>query len=113
MSQYSSTVTLVSALLGAGGYAQAMPVTAAEPAPAQAVAVAELQRARVDIYLGHNREALAGIRSASRHLLASPAAVTAQTFTTLEEAAWLTRHDEYRRAEQALDQALLQITVAG
>ena len=111
MSQYSSTVTLVSALLGAGGYAQAMPVAAAEPAPAQAVA--ELQRARVDIYLGHNREALAGIRSASRHLLASPASVTAQTFTTLEEAAWLTRHDEYRRAEQALDQALLQITFAG
>ena len=90
---------------------QALPAAAAETIPVQAVV--ELQRARVEIYCGHNSQAVAGIRAASRQLRASPAAVPAQTFATLDEAAWLTRHDQYVRAEQALDKALLQIAIAG
>jgi hypothetical protein len=103
----SSMFTLVSALVGAGGYVQTNPVAAPAPVPEQVVF--DLKRARVDIYLGHNSQAVAGIRAAGRQLRALPGAVPARTFAMLDEAAWLTRHNEYARAEQVLDKALSQI----
>ena len=97
--------TLIGALVGAGAYAPEAPVVAAiAPIPLQAVA--DVRRARVDIYCGHNAQAVAGIRSASATLRVSNATVPAEALAALDQAAWMMRHDEYVRAEQALDAAL-------
>jgi len=111
MSNTPSLFTLVSALAGASAYAPVLPASAAEPIPRQAVA--DIQRARVEIYCGHSWQAVAVIRAASQQLRASSAAVPAETFAALDEAAWLARHDQYMRAEQALDTALVGIASPG
>jgi hypothetical protein len=98
-------------MVGAGAYAPVMPVSAAEPVPGQAVA--DIQRARVEIYCGHGWQAVAVIRAASQQLRDSTARVSGETFAALDEAAWLARHDQYARAEQALDTALVGIASPG
>ncbi|KQV78906.1 hypothetical protein [Rhizobacter sp. Root1221] len=106
----ATSLTLVKALVGATAYAQPAPSAAVEPIPVQAVA--HIHRARVDIYCGHNTEAVAGIRAASEQLRTSSAVVPAETFAALEQAAWLTRHDQYLQAEEALETALARMTPA-
>jgi hypothetical protein len=102
----SSMPTMLGALVGATAYAHA-PSAALEPIPAQALA--NIHRARVEIYCGHNGLAVAVIRSASQQLRDSTCAVPPGTFAALDEAAWLARRDDYERAEQALDTALAHI----
>jgi hypothetical protein len=111
MSTATSTLTLVKALVGATAYAQPLTAAVLEPIPVQAVAA--INRARVEIYCGHNAEAVAGIRAASQQLRASSAVVPAETFVALEQAAWLARHDQYVQAEQALETALARVTPEG
>ena len=103
----SSVFSLVGALVGAGAYATEAPVAAAVPHPQQAVA--DIHRARVEIYCGHNTLAVAGIRAASERLRASSALVPSATFAALDRAAWHARNNHHERAEQALDAALERI----
>jgi len=97
-------VSLVTALVGATTYAQAEPAAAANPIPLEAVT--EIRRARVEIYCGHNSEAVSGIRAAGRQLRALSSAVPPEVIAALDQADWLVRHRQYDRAEQALDTAL-------
>lgn len=107
----TSTLTLVQALVGANAYAQPAPSATVAPIPVQALA--QIQHARVEIYCGHNAQAVADIRGASQQLRASSAVVPRETFVALEQAAWLARHDQYVNAEQALETALAGITADG
>ncbi len=108
----TSTTRLVGALAAASSYVPAMTgATAAAAGPMSAPAVAELRKARVEIYCGHNNQAEAGIRAARRQLHASSFASSSPIFATLDEASWLTRHDQYELAEHALDKALDQLAM--
>lgn len=97
--------TLVSALASAGAYAHERPADAAASGNA-ALVVASIRHARVELYCGHNESAIAGIRSAREQLRASAGVVPAESLAALDQAAWLTRHDHYALAEQALEAAL-------
>ena len=100
----TSMLTLVSALVGAGAYAQDVP---AETAPAVPLAaVADIRRARVEIYCGHNSQAVASIRAARNQLTSLSASASARTLAALDQAARLTRQNQYTRAELALESAL-------
>ena len=86
----TSSTRFVGALAAASSYVPAM--TAVAPEPMSEHAVAELRKARVEIYCGHNNQAVAGIRAARRQLHASSMASSSPIFATLDEASWLTRH---------------------
>lgn len=103
----TSTTRFVGALAAANSYVPAVSAAASEPV--SAFAVAELQKARVEIYCGHNDQAVAGIRAARRQLHAASIASSAPIFATLDEASWLTRHDQHLLAEHALEKALDQL----
>lgn len=105
----TSTTRLVGALAAASGYVPTVSAAAAEPVPADAVA--ELRKARVEIYCGHNHQTVAGIRAARRQLHASSIASSSPVFATLDQASWLTRHDQHVQAEHALDKALDQLAM--
>jgi hypothetical protein len=110
----TSTIRLVGALAAASSYVPAMSAAAAADAqPISARAVAQLQQARIEIYCGHNNQAVAGIRAARRQLHASSMASSSPIFATLDQASWLTRHDQHLLAEHALDKALDQLATAG
>lgn len=109
MVNHPSTIALFGALVSAGAYAQAVPATVAAPIPTQAVQ--NIQRARVDIYCGHDQQAVAEIRLASRQLQASGAAASAEVLAALDEAAWLTRRRRHVLAEESLQSALNRIAV--
>lgn len=68
--------------------------------------LADIQAARVDLYCDHNDRAVADIRSARRHLEEADPTVQTAVLTALNRAAWLTRHDRFDDAEQALEEAL-------
>ncbi len=97
--------TLVSALASAGAYAHEPPAEAGTPGTAARV-VASIRHARVELYCGHNESAIAGIRNAREQLRAAAGVVPVESLAALDQAAWLTRHDHYVLAEQALDAAL-------
>jgi hypothetical protein len=103
----ASTFTLISALIAGSAYSPLLQDVRIEPIPAQAIA--DIRRARVEIYCGHNTQAVADIGAARRCLRASSTTLPREMLATLDHAAWLARHDHYRLAEEALDAALAQI----
>jgi hypothetical protein len=107
-----SMLTLVGALVGAGAYAPEPPADAAAGPLLPPQVAAEIRRARVEIYCGHNAAALAGIRTASRQLRAGGGAMPARTLAALDQAAWLARHNRHAAAELALEDALNQLPAA-
>jgi hypothetical protein len=112
MTSYTPVFTLVSALAGAGAYAHEAhepPTDAAARRNASQQAAAHIRLARVEIYCGHNALAMAGIRTAREQLRASAGPAPADTLAALDQAAWLTLHDQYTLAEQALDAALAHL----
>ncbi|HET7865089.1 MAG TPA: hypothetical protein VFL86_11860 [Burkholderiaceae bacterium] len=112
MPHYTPVFTLVSALAGAGAYAHEThepPAEAATRHNAAQQAVTQIRLARVEIYCGHNALAIAGIRTAREQLHASASPVPAESLAALDRAAWLTLHDQYTQAEQALDTALAHL----
>lgn len=102
-----SSLSLVGALVSAGAYAQ--PLTAAAQAPVPVQAVENILRARVDIYCGHHRQAMAEIRAARQQLSSPGSTMAAEALAALEEAAWLTRRHQHVLAEQALAAVWAQI----
>ena len=112
MTSYTPVFTLVSALAGAGAYAHEAPEPPADAAARRAAsqqAAAHIHHARVEIYCGHNAAAVAGIRTAREQLRASSSPVPAESLAALDQAAWLTLHDQYVQAEQALETALAHL----
>jgi hypothetical protein len=112
MTSYTPLFTLVSALAGAGAYAHEAhepPAEAAARRNASQQAAAQIHHARVEIYCGHNASAMAGIRTARERLRASASPVPAESLAALDQAAWLTLHDQYVQAEQALEAALAHL----
>lgn len=112
MTSYTPVFTLVSALAGAGAYAHEAhepPADAAARRTASQQAAAHIHHARVEIYCGHNAEAMAGIRTAREQLQASAGPAPAESLAALDQAAWLTLHDQYTLAEQALEAALAHL----
>ncbi|MBW0168649.1 MAG: hypothetical protein ACT6SF_05165 [Hydrogenophaga sp.] len=104
MSPHFPTPLVVDALVGATAYLH--PHQQAGDTPFPADAVVHLQKARVDIYCSHNNEAMWEIKEARRALSNSPTASLASVLVALDQAAWLTRHNEFLRAEEALETAL-------
>lgn len=98
--------TVVGALIGATTCVHpANAAMATVPTPA----IDAIQRARVDIYCSHNTLALVNIRAAGVNLQKHLAPISVAAITALDQAAWSTRHQDYRQAVQALDRALLQL----
>jgi len=113
MSNNTSMATLVGALVGAGAYGPATSAAAVASVPLRAPlqAISQIQHARVEIYCGHNAQAVADIRAASQQLRSAGRAPSL-ALAMLGEAAWLARQNQYERAAQALEAALLQIDAA-
>ena len=104
-----STIALFGALVSASAYAHTAPAAVAAPVPM--LAVENIQRARVDIYCGHDQQAIAEIRQASQQLQASGAAIPSEALAALDAAAWLTRRRQHVLAEESLQGALDRIAI--
>ncbi len=104
MSHNLPTLLFVDAMVGATAYAHPHPEVSDLPLSAQAMA--HVRRARVDIYCSHNDQAISAIREARRELQAISNVAVAGALTALDEASWMTRHNDFLRAEEALENAL-------
>ena len=107
MSQNLPTLVFVDAMVGATAYAH--PQAVAKALPFATEAIAHVQRARVDIYCSHNNQAIVAIREARQALQSVSFEGVADILVALDEASWHTRHNEFVRAEDALESALDQM----
>ena len=103
----TSMLSLVGALLSAGAYGADGADAATPPLPLQAAA--DIRRARVQLYCGHDAQAMADIRSARGLLDRSGEAPVAHARAALDKAAWLARRGHFQDAEAALDEALARL----
>lgn len=104
MSQNLPPLLFVDAMVGATAYVH--PFHEDQAHAPSAAAMDHVRQAQVDIYCSHNAQAISAIREARRELRTSTASGVAPTLLALDEAAWFTRHNEYLRAEEALETAL-------
>ena len=103
-----SASSFVNALVSGSAYPH--PATAIGGARTPSAAIASLRHARVDIYCGHNAQALANIHTASKQLRDFLAGRPSQTLGQLEQVVWLTRQNHFQQAEQALEDLIDQMT---
>jgi len=96
---------LIPALIGAGAYTPD-PRDAARHAQLPPQALADVRRARVELYCDHKAQALLCIRAALILLGDSPEPVSPALMGSLAQAAWLARQGRYVAAEAALDAVL-------
>lgn len=101
----TSMLSLVGALVSAGSYCQPDELPATAPA-VTAQAVADIRRARVELYCGHDGQAVVDMRAARASLQKAVGVTPALALAALDEAAWHTRRGRYESAELALDHAL-------
>ena len=104
MSNNLPSLLFVDAMVGATAYAQPLG-EASVPVPPTA-ASEQIRRAQVDIYCGHDGQALTAIREARHTLQSSATSMVADTLSALDEAAWFIRHHDFHQAERALEDAL-------
>lgn len=107
MSHSLPMTMFVDAMVGATAYAH--PHTEARDFPHSTAAMAHVERARVDIYCDHNNLAIAAIREARRELKAMSSPGVADALAALAEASWMARHNDFLRAELALEHALMHM----
>lgn len=97
---------LIPALIGAGAYSQdAHDAEHRAQLPQQVLA--DVRRARVELYCDHDAQALQCIRAALSVLVNSPDPVSPELVGSLVRAAWLARMGHYVDAEAALDVVLV------
>ncbi|MEY4753347.1 MAG: hypothetical protein RJA44_1022 [Pseudomonadota bacterium] len=115
----SSSVTLVSAVLGAGAYIEdGPPPTPESPGIAKlremrrSKALGNIRLAQVDLFCDHTDHAVAEIRAAQADLASVGLDSDHGTAETLERAAWLARHNQYLEANAALESARAGISRA-
>lgn len=119
MMSHSSSVTLVSAVLGAGAYIEDGP----PPAPdspgtlkmremRRSKALGNIRLAQVDLFCDHTDHAVAEIRAAQADLASVGLGGDSYTTEALERAAWLARHNQYLEANEALESARAGISRA-
>jgi hypothetical protein len=102
----TSMLGLVGALVSAGAYATPESSVPAEAIPVPVEAVAEIRRARVELYCGQDARAVADIRAARGRLREGAAGLRGDVVAALDEAAWLARRGRLEAAERALQNAL-------
>jgi hypothetical protein len=110
MFKSTSMLGLVGALVSASAYSPAEATTSAPggtQAPVQAMA--ELRRARVELYCSHDALAVANIRAAREHLRRYASPLLGDAMTMLDQAAWLVRHGHLEAAEEALQHAIARL----
>jgi hypothetical protein len=107
MFKSTSMLGLVSALVSASAYSPAEAATSSERAPVQAMA--ELRRARVELYCSHDAQAVANIRAAREQLRRHASPLLSDAMTMLDQAAWLVRHGHLEAAEEALQHAIARL----
>lgn len=105
MSNNLPMTMFLDAMVGATAYAH--PHLEAHDFPHSTAAMAHVERARVDLYCDHNNLAIAAIREARRELKTTSSPGVADALTALDEASWMTRHNDFLRAELALEHALM------
>jgi len=100
------------AVPSAGAYAPDHPAKSAR-APIPAAVLAEIRRARVELYCGHDAQAVADIRAAREQLRRCAPPLNVVALQALDAASWLVRHGHTQEAEDALDAALARLDAAG
>ena len=104
MSNNLPSLLFVDAMVGATAYTH--PLHEASAVQLSTAAMEHVRRAQVDIYTSHNDHAMWAIREARRVLNASSNGDISETLAALAEASWFTRHNDFVRAEEALETAL-------
>ncbi len=105
MSNNLPSLLFVDAMVGATAYTH--PLHESSAVQLSTAAMEHVRRAQVDIYTSHNDHAMWAIREARRALHATTTGGNvAETLVALDEAAWFTRHNDFVRAEEALETAL-------
>lgn len=105
MIRSGSMLGVVAAMLGIGIYGtQVLPAVPTPGIPDEVIA--DIRRARVDLYCSNDSRAVAAIRSARQQLRGQGAPVHAGMLKALDEAAWQVRQHHFREAEDALEDAL-------
>lgn len=104
MSNNLPTLLFVDAMVGATAYTH--PLHEVSGPPVSTEAMDHVRRAQVDVYCSHNGLAMSAIREARRTLHATSSGGVAEALVALDEAAWFIRHNEFLRAEEALETAL-------
>lgn len=99
---------LASALVSAGAYTSD-PATTSGPVFVPAEVLAEIRRARVQLYCGQDIQAVAEIRAAREQLRRCGAPLQVVALQALDAASWLARHGHTFEAEEALDAALARL----
>jgi hypothetical protein len=104
----STPFHLAGAVVSAGAYA---PDLRGHPAAQQVPAevLAEIRRARVELYCGQDAQAVADIRAAREQLRRCGAPLHAIALQALDVASWLARHGHTMQAEEALETALVRL----
>jgi hypothetical protein len=111
MLKSTSMLGLVSALVSASAYSPAEATTTAMQAPVEAMA--DLRRARVELYCSHDALAVANIRAAREQLRRHGSPLLGDAMTMLDQAAWLVRHGHLEAAEEALQHAIARLEADG
>ena len=107
----STNPALAGALPGAGAHRpEAHAATPATLVPAEVLA--EIRRARVELYCGRDAQAVADIRAAREQLRRCGAPRHVVALQALDAASWLARHGHTMEAEDALDAALTRLEAA-
>jgi hypothetical protein len=100
------------ALVSAGAYVPDHHTEAAVVlVPAEVLA--EIRRARIELYCGHDVQAVADIRAAREQLRRCAPPLQVVALQALDAASWLARHGHTNEAEDALDTALARLEAAG
>ena len=105
----TSMLSLVGALVSAGSYCPPDELRAESPA-VTAQAVADIAHARVELYCGHDGQAVADLRAARASLQKAGGPTPAAALAALDEASWHARRGRYQSAELALQHALEQLS---
>lgn len=104
----STDSLLAGALVNAGAYTpDAHAASAGAFVPAEVLA--EIRRARVQLYCGQDIQAVAEIRAAREQLRRCGAPLQVVALQALDAASWLARHGHTFEAEDALEAALARL----
>ena len=83
--------------------------TPAAPAPVPPEVMANIRRARVELYCSRDVQAVADIRAAREQLRRCGAPLHVVPLQALDAACWLAMHGHTMEAEEALDAALTRL----
>lgn len=107
-----TTLGVLAALVGASAYDGPQARLLAAAAQDCELAAAEIRRAQVELYCGHDAQAALEIRSARTHLNLPYDRRYGDALAGLDRAAWMARQGRLTEAEDALQDALTLLRAA-